>query len=195
MKNNTIFEIEERINKVKEKIGDVKSFKNLKLFSSIKIYDNHFLIVYDPGTLSYNFFDKNHLSVKNPPSQSLHDVRKHCEHIGKHSNLILEGEPLIEDLNEDLELLNDLLHIEYMKITDDTPKIINITDAPDGWYRIKHRPHAYDSLTREGDLIFIKAGIVYVENHKRFVDDLDMNQYCIKGFHQMLWDGYTCIKN
>lgn len=48
---NIVIELENKIKEVKQKIEDVKSFKNFKLFSEVKYGSLSAIVVYDPGTL------------------------------------------------------------------------------------------------------------------------------------------------
>jgi hypothetical protein len=190
MKNNTIIELENKIKDVKQKIEDVKSFKNLKLFSKVSFRENFYTLVYDPGKLCYGFLDKSGFVVTY--RRSLEGVRKTLSNITNGGrDITLVGERHIKDLEEDLMCLEyDLKNaIRY-----NTPKSIKVSEAPDGWYILdKIMDGCPSNLIQRGDKIFIKNEIVYIEDHKRFQLEFDVDGYCIRGVHQTHWYGNTCI--
>ena len=184
-------QLEQEIKNIEQKIEDVKSFKNLKLFSKVMIRDQIHTVVYNPGTLSYCvLYDKSGVLILTNFT-SLDSVRNYFMRQKRvFGDVELVGERCIERLNKNLKDLQSDLEIRF--------KIINVCDATDGWYVIENNSGRFSkSLIDKDNVIFIKHDTVYLQYHKK-MEDFDLRDYtysfCACGNHKSKYLNVTCSR-
>lgn len=192
MKSN-IENLNDRISEVEQTIEDVKSFKNLRQGSRLhgvwcNVTEEH-VVAYVGFYVLVNIRSGCwYCSV----TKTLDDVRKDVStSVSPKTVFTLVGEPLVSDLEKELNNLLDELEVALKA------KKFKCGDAPDGWYTIDGNSGMAIGFSlagiQKGDVIFIKNGIVYMKDHGRFKNPIDQREYCELGIDKNCWN-YTVKK-
>lgn len=180
VKEITIEELEQKIKEVEQTIDDVKNFKNLKRGSRLinTLYDEEYIVAFVGFYVMVNVYYGNWW---NDNTISLQDVKDNMKEYSDRFTLV--GDPLISDLEKELEDLNNKLE-ELTK-----PKTLKCSDAPDGWYVLSGRTYGEFTLPyiQKNDVIFIKDGKVFMKDHGRFTSTNAQKNYCIEGVDKFCW--------